>query len=241
MGATAMRPMGSGFMQPAHPAPPMAMLPLATADQGLAFKASPRQTQGAFGAQVALTVLVSVALFMVFILAFFFLLTRNVEGRIVSTSVARVVNTLSDELRVLVLPAQAVQLGALIQRLQPPDTSAENEAVRVRNASLAKHAGIVVGVVAGVVIIIAVGVFMGMKSKQAVALAAARGGVVNYPNPVNVLLCATFGFAVVALCEVVFLYGVAGRYQPLDTAATRNDILDALISQLEAIPATAPK
>lgn len=228
-----MAPMGPDPMLAGDSKPwPSTKAPMGVAMQGVAFRVNPAQTRGAFAAQVVLTVLVSVGLFMLFIMAFFFLLTRKVEKRIVSTSVERVVDTLSQELRALVTPAQAETLGAVLQGVQAPDTRQEDAAVEANNAKLVKKAGLTLGITAGVIIVVAVGVFMGMKAKRA----AGGPGTDNYPNPVKVLLCATFGFAAVALCEVVFLFGVAGRYQPLDTAATRKQLLTSLIQGIEALP-----
>ena len=233
----AMRPVGPRFMERSsavqeYPtAAPRA--PLDVANLGVAFKeGNPAQTRGAFGAQITLTILVSVALFMLFILAFFFLLTRKVEKKVVSTSVERVVDSLSSELKA-VLPAAALgPLGTLIQGLQAPDTQMQDAMVAANNAKLQKLAGTVVGVTAAVVTVIALGVFLGMKAKRG----AGPPGVDNYPNPVSVLLSATFGFAAVALCELVFLFGIAGRYQPLDTVVTRNDMVSALIEGIKGLP-----
>ena len=233
----ALRPVGPGFMERVsaaseYPTPPP-RAPLGVANLGIAFKENnPSQTRGAFAAQITLTVLVSLALFMLFILAFFFLLTRKVEKRIVTTSVERVVDTLSGEVKAL-MPAAAVDIvGSLLQDLQPPDTAAEDAQVEANNSKLVKQAAGVVGGTAAAIALAALVVFLVMKAKRG----AGGPGTDNYPNPVNVLLCATFGFAAVALCELVFLFGIAGRYQPLDTATTRNDMLVALIDGIRAMP-----
>lgn len=202
--------------------------------QGAMFNATEtNQTKGAFAAQVTLTVLVSCALFMLFILGFFFLLTKNVEKEVVTTSVQRVANTLSQQVRAVLPAAQVESLGGLLATVQAPDTAQEDAEVEASNEKLVKKAGLVIGLVAVVVIIVAAATFMGMKAKR---FKLRDGTVDNYPNPVQVCLTATIGFAAVAVCELVFLYTVAARYQPLDANATRKDFLTALINGISKLP-----
>jgi hypothetical protein len=224
-------PMGHHDM-PNPALPPVQRLPLAQADKGIMLKVGqPMQAQGAFAAQVVLTVLVSCALFMLFILAFFFLLTRNVEQAVVSSSVQRVVSQLTAQVLALVPQEQAAYLNTLVQGLQAPDTTKQDNEVLAANKQLTQKAGMVVGVTAFVVFVIALVTFLGMKAKRS----ATPSGTDNYPDPVHVLLTATFGFAAVAVCELAFLYMVAARYQPLDTTKTRNAILHALVTGIQGL------
>ena len=212
-----------------------ALMPMAAntiLQQSLMFQPSNvRQSKGAFGAQVALTVLVTSALFMLFILAFFFLLTRNVEQKVVSTSVARVVTDLSKQVKALVPASQLPALADAVQAMQAPDASKADAEVAAKNAKLTKDAGIAVGCSAGVVLIIALVVFLVMKRKRGL-----NGNADNYPDPKNVCFTAAIGFLGVAVCELVFLYGVAAQYQPLDTNATRATMLAGLITAIERLP-----
>ena len=193
-----------------------------------------KPTQGAFTAEVFLTVLVSGALFMVFIMAFFFLLTRNVEKKVVSTSVQRVVNTLCQDVKALVPASVAAAIGSSLQTLQAPDTEREDAQVEANNTKLVKKTVLVLGCTLVGVVAIALAVFFGMRAKHRAG--GGTAGASGYPNPVHVLLTATMGFVAVGFCELVFLYGVAARYQPLDASATKRDMLQALITAIEKLP-----
>lgn len=177
----------------------------------------------AFAAQVTLTVLITGTLFLLFLFGFFFLLTRNVERTVVSTGVTDVVGQMAQDAKLLLSPEQSLLVSQAVAGLQVPNLSAADAQVQASNAELTKKAAMVMGIVAGLVLAIALGVFIGMKRRNA----AVPG---SFPDPIRVCLSAALGLGAVVVCELVFLYGIAAQYKPLDGNATRLAILDALIA-----------
>ena len=196
--------------------------------EGLAFEPE-GLTKSAFAAQIVFNVLLTVMLFSLFILAFFFVIAAKIERDVVRTSVTTLVQQLADEMKFALTPEQVASVSATVNKLVLPNLQAADEQVKTQNAALLKRSCIILGSAAAgvlVVVVLAYGGMVGATQKRSGGLAKAGK---DYPDMKKVLLVTTLGFAAVIVTEFVFLYMVPARYQPLDANKTKCVIIDTLL------------
>ena len=192
------------------------------------------QTKSTFIAQVVLITLITVILFSVFVAAFYFTFAAQVEHEVVSGSVQSFVAGLAGDLKVVLPPQQAVQLGDLLQSTTLPDLQQEDEEVRIFNKKLTKKTFIVLGILAAIVLIVIFATYGGLKLHAIHKLGrgkAVRG--IAYPDLPRLFQIAAITFVGVVAAEFVFLYVIAKQYQPLDPNAIKKRIVDAMIQNLQ--------
>ena len=89
-----------------------------------------------------------------FISAFFFVYVSNIEQKVVTSQVDRVIGGLTDDMKLVLNEDQKNAVSGMFKNLQPPDMSKDDEDAAVNNSRLLKKAAIILGIVVGMGILI---------------------------------------------------------------------------------------
>ena len=187
-------------------------------------------TRSAATVQLVFHVLLTVMLFSLFIVAFFFVFAANIERTVVQTSVTDLVTELVAEIKIGLGADEIASIAAAVKDTQLTDATGADAAVQATNSALLKKAMIVLGsAAAGVLFVIGVVyfamVYLVKKNTPSVAVAG-----VGYPDMKKVFLIAILGFLSVIATEFLFLYTVPAMFKPLDTNQSKQTIIKALLS-----------
>lgn len=186
-------------------------------------------TRSAATVQLVFHVLLTVMLFSLFIVAFFFVFAANIERTVVQTSVTDLVTELVAEIKVGLGAEEIASMAAAVKDTQLSDAEGPDAAVQATNSALMKKAIVVLGsAAAGVLFVIGVVyfvmVYLVKKNTPSVAMAG-----VGYPDMKKVFLVAILGFLSVIATEFLFLYTVPARFRPLDTNQAKQTIIKSLL------------
>ena len=187
-------------------------------------------TRSAATVQLVFHVLLTVMLFSLFIVAFFFVFAANTERTVVQTSVTDLVTELVAEIKIGLDTDEIASIAAAVKDTQLSDAEGSDAAVQATNSALMKNAIVVLGsAAAGVLFVIGVVyfvmVYLVKKNTPSVAVAG-----VGYPDMKKVFLLAILGFFSVIATEFLFLYTVPARFKPLDTNQAKQTIIKSLLS-----------
>ena len=186
-------------------------------------------TRSAATVQLVFHVLLTVMLFSLFIVAFFFVFAANIERTVVQTSVTDLVTELVAEIKVGLGADEIASIAAAVKDTQLSDAEASDAAVQATNSALLKKAMIVLGsAAAGVLFVIGVVYFVMVYLVQKNTPSIAVAGV-GYPDMKKVFLVAILGFLSVIATEFLFLYTVPARFKPLDTNQAKQTIIKSLL------------
>jgi hypothetical protein len=186
-------------------------------------------TKGAFAAEIVFNVLLTVVLFSLFVLAFFFVFAAKVERNVVRTSVQDVVTEFSNEIKFVLDEEQAKSVSAALANVRIPDMAAADDEVKNNNSALTKKATKVLGLSALGIVIVVVIAYVSLRGSVAMKTPHLNVAGRGYPNMTKVLLVTTFGFVAVILTEFAFLFIVANRYKPLDANKVKCTVIDTLL------------
>lgn len=197
-------------------------------DEELEF-CSDHMTRSASVAKIIFITIITVILFTLFVAVFYFVFTAKVEKRVVQSSINKTVQSMFDDLNIVLTTKQMDQLSQLVSSLTLPDLKKEDQEARAHNTSLMKKSFLYLGIgsVALLVVLFVYYFVMRHKAHKIYGAEAARG--VHYPAMGTVVFVSAMGFVGVVIAEFVFLYLIAARYQPLDSYTVRRNIIEALI------------
>lgn len=190
-----------------------------------------RATKAAFAGDIAMTTLITLVLYALFVAAFYFLVAAKVERRVVNNNVDRVLDNMISDLSAALSESDREALKSAIVGVKAPDMKAADNEVKKENSSLTKKTFIVLGSIAAgaLVIVMLIWGLMRLHALKKLPSFQARPGI-GYPDGVLVIVMALLAFAAVVVTEFIFLYAVGARYWALDDNKVKESVTQTLIN-----------
>lgn len=199
-------------------------------DGDMMFTKSPYTTKGTFAAKIILSILMSVLLYSLFVVMFFFYGTaRSLHDTAVSM-IQQTIKEVSQDLQ-LTLPTNVIeQITQTVNSVVIPPNFFADKDVQKSNIAVIRKATLGFCITSFLLIVVVLAVYFGMRAtahKPNKNPAMAYPGRA-YPDMVPILVSSSLSFAVLVVCQITFMYGVTSRFLPVD----RNQIRLLIVNQL---------
>jgi len=162
--------------------------------------------------------LLSLTLFSLFVVFFYFVIAREIEKTAVEKNISRVFEELFGDIEPLLTPAERAAIQAELEHIQPPPKSQRDRDIEFKNDQLRDQSLIIMSMALVFAVCLSLIIYLGMRM---------RGGVKgnDYPNYKSLLLEALLMLGFVALVETVFLGIVGANYRSIDANRIRSEII----------------
>lgn len=172
---------------------------------------------GVRASDLVITLLLSVSLFVGFVVLYFFIITAKVEAASVKTNTDRAIKALANDLNLILNDEDRPIIQDAFASLEAPDLFEEDEKIRKSNESLFRESiqlalMVVIGSAIAIVVIYVLG--------RGLSNASGRAGE-DYPHIWKLIAEGLIVIGFIILTELIFLFVILANYRSLDPNALR--------------------